>query len=567
MRPNRQLKAKPCRTNKTATASTPEGELHKHLKDLGLETVETYRTWCKANGFSANANKDWQERRQEKQTAERLAAQQAAKDALLPHLAALGLPDLAAYELWCRERNFPTGLNKSKTQLEQEARRARGEQAEVAMTQARRPQRRPEETIAAFHAGMLAPHEVKTPFLQKIGEAFVRLHEPGVRDAFLALLLHLHSQTKLLSAEPVIPHLGAQTGNTYIEALAELSRHHIGWQRSPQSWRPDSHNARRQFGTLARHLLAHYSVPAFLDAAWFRGNGAEARRQQVWFRHIGRGQNIRTADLPIALTKRAAHLFLQAPADMSVEHALRWAQVRSLGGDDYLARAILNSRLGETFENEEFWLTVLHFFVNNPMLDADLIGPVIDFIHDRKFVVQEIVVDGEVTQGIPEPNFEMKGRTVPALQQRVDAWHLHLAKMAKRPIREWEPCGLEGYTEMRRDPVTKLKQRWTIRELVTGAQLQEEGKALHHCVASYAPACARGTTSIWSLQVQYLNGQVARRVMTIEVNNQRKMVVQARGNCNKSPGAKHTSFALREAPDILKAWAAQEQLTLQKHLW
>ena len=69
-----------------------------------------------------------------------------------------------------------------------------------------------------------------------------------------------------------------------------------------------------QFGSLARHLLARYDVPAFLDAAWRDGLTAEGVRHQGWFKHVGRGENIRTADdLPIPMTKRMAHHFLQTP--------------------------------------------------------------------------------------------------------------------------------------------------------------------------------------------------------------------------------------------------------------
>jgi hypothetical protein len=48
--------------NRTATASTPEGELQRHLRDLGLESTEAYRAWCREHGFGSAIHKDWQER-------------------------------------------------------------------------------------------------------------------------------------------------------------------------------------------------------------------------------------------------------------------------------------------------------------------------------------------------------------------------------------------------------------------------------------------------------------------------------------------------------------------------
>ena len=49
--------------------------------------------------------------------------------------------------------------------------------------------------------------------------------------------------------------------------------------------------------------------------------------QQGWFVHVGSGQNIRTADLPLVLSKSMAHVFAEAPGDLTATEALRWAQV------------------------------------------------------------------------------------------------------------------------------------------------------------------------------------------------------------------------------------------------
>ena len=56
-----------------------------------------------------------------------------------------------------------------------------------------------------------------------------------------------------------------------------------------------------------------------------------------------------------------AHFFLQAPDHFTVEMALRWGQVRGFGGSEVLASAVAATRLGRSFEHENFWQTVLHF--------------------------------------------------------------------------------------------------------------------------------------------------------------------------------------------------------------
>ncbi len=172
-----------------------------------------------------------------------------------------------------------------------------------------------------------------------------------------------------------------------------------------------------QFSSLAGHLLAAYPVPAFLTSVWFEGRSVEARRRQGWYLHVGSGRNIRKADLPLPYTKMMAHHFLQAPDHSTVEAALRWGQVRGLGGSKELARAIAATRLGRSFDSEDFWISVVHFFVNHPDLDLAQVGPVVDYLHHQRFLPQEVLMaDGErVELGPPQPNLSMKGRTAEIL--------------------------------------------------------------------------------------------------------------------------------------------------------
>jgi hypothetical protein len=86
-----------------------------------------------------------------------------------------------------------------------------------------------------------------------------------------------------------------------------------------------------------------------LTAVWLEEPSPAAERHQTLFKHLCRGNNIRGADVPIRLTRPMARHFLQAPDHLSVEEALRWAQVRGLGGDKGFAGEVLASRLGTNF--------------------------------------------------------------------------------------------------------------------------------------------------------------------------------------------------------------------------
>ena len=149
----------------------------------------------------------------------------------------------------------------------------------------------------------------------------------------------------------------ARTGSGEIVAgLLALATHHKRWIRPVEEWEPTGTSPLPRFSSLARHLLAAYPVPHFMTSVWLEGRSVEARRRQGWYLHIGSGRNIRTADLPLPYTKKMAHEFLQAPDHFTVEAALRWGQVRGLGGSKELALAIAATRLGRSFESEDFWV-------------------------------------------------------------------------------------------------------------------------------------------------------------------------------------------------------------------
>ncbi len=582
-------------SNKTATASTPEGKLTRHLALLELKDADTYRIWCRENGFKTALWKDWQDRRDELLCAEKRKNEAKARCKLKKRLDALGIRSEEEYLIWCKSNGFPIAMNKT-IQQEHEERMARlRESSQMTLSSERKYRRKPEETLSALFQGDLSQAEFNSPLLKEIKLAADSFHHPAslspnlhpqkdekllISDgdsleiesnnklAFLKLLIHLGSKSRLLSIDPAIAALGPQKGNSFLWALQTLANRSALWIRPLESWSPNSHNPRRQFASLARHLLAKYDVPAVLDESWFEGMTEKGFRHQNWFLHIGEGKNLRTAEMEMKLTKRAAHLYPSAPKEFSIEAALRWCQTLALSGDDRLARTLATTRLAELQKDEDFWQSVVFFFINNPMLNPRQAGPLIDFIHNLKFVPTEVAKpDGSVSLEIPEPNFSMKGRSGIALLSRMEEWHRDLAKETRRPGREWESCGLNGIQMTKKEESTGIASIWTLDELLSTKALIEEGKAMRHCVASYASSCARGSNSIWSLKIKEGEDGNPRRVMTVEADNLRKQVCQARGRCNKRPGEKRASPRLSFAPDIIKRWAAQEGLSIASHLF
>jgi hypothetical protein len=375
------------------------------------------------------------------------------------------------------------------------------------------------------------------------------------RSAFEGLLRHVRGSTGLLRPPPAGGRYDPECYESLVSGLLALATFRRQWLRPVGEWVPFGDNPRPQFGSLARHLLAAYPVPGFMTSVWFEGLTAEARRRQGWFVHIGSGKNIRRADLPLPYTKKMAHAFLQVPDHVPVDAALRWGQVRGLGGSEGLADAIVATRLGRSFEAEEFWGTVVRFFVDHPGIGHAQVGPIVEYLHDRRFVPDWHLggPGGDVELRPPQPDLSIKGRTPRSLLRQVAEWQKGLGLRAKRPVIRWPRCGIGGFQLTEPGVAGEGERSWAIRELLSSHELRAEGGAMHHCVAGYVRLCLKRRASIWSMTVEDDNGR--RRVLTIEVDPTAKEVVQARRSCNEGPRPKDR--------EVLGLWAQHAGLKVE----
>lgn len=519
------------------TEARANADIETHIRSLGLETVAQYQEWCRKNGFTGALNKIWSERHKERILAQKLREEEKAQAEVVQYVLSLGHQTVELYQVWCRAHDLSDSLHKSPKQRQRERDLLSNEKAQAALLQARQKTQHPQETLRQIIAGTVPFKELKSPALQHIHQLSALAREEKTSlDAFSQLVLHCDRYARLSDRQPVIPDYGDNLANTWQYGLLNLAQHYQHWLRTPEEWRPDTHNPRRQFRSLARHLLAHYDVPDCMDSVWFLEPSLAVCQSQTWFLHVGTGQNIRRADLPLTLTKRMAHLFLQAPNSYTLEEALRWAQIFGMGGSEAMARAVLNTFLRDMTEQEPFWATVLLFFAQNPMLDPAQIGPILNYIQYQKFTCQTVTLpDGTQHMTPPLPDFSMKGRTVPALLERLEFHQRTQRREERHSGQEWEASSIHEFvsTEWMQDE--EEYWTWTIQELRTSQALRQEGRAQSHCVASYASSCRRGTTSVWSLQVQCGGEAHPQRVLTIAVNNRDKRINQVRGKHNAHP--------------------------------
>lgn len=366
------------------------------------------------------------------------------------------------------------------------------------------------------------------------------------QEAFLELLSCVRSRTVLLKP---IPRHGTQgwVGPVFlINRLKNLATRQSHWIRPIDSWRPPKYNLRPVFRALAHHLLAYYPMPAFMDSAWDVENGADAFRQQSWFIRLGRGTALRALNLPLELTRSMEHHTRHAPDHYTPYQALRYGEVKGLGGGEKLAREVAIGPLGRRIEHFGFWRTVLQFFVANADLSLEHVNPIIDFIQANKFGGEEIQTEHGLRRRNPLwPEFSMKGRTLNSILRLVTEWHSDLAVTAPGKRFAWKPSGIKAFQFLEYRQDEEHDREWSIHELLDSGALHVEGKVMRHCVYSYADRCRRGETTIWSLRLR-VNGE-EKRMVTIVVNPCRRAIIQIRAKCNLHPGSR--------SREILQQWA------------
>ena len=288
-----------------------------------------------------------------------------------------------------------------------------------------------------------------------------------------------------------------------------------------------------------------------MNGAWLEGLTREGVLHQGWFIHVAQGQNIRTAEgLPVPLTKKQAHYYLQAPDDFDVIGAFRWAQIVDLGGSERLVRRVIATRLRTEFAHDEFWISVFRWLIAHPMLDPVHYGPIIDYLHYHRFAAPgghwNARQPGRFRMDPPQPNLSIKDRSPEALLQAVAEWHRGLNAVGIRKLSVWQPSGIAPFRY--EENTRELPRIYSITELLSSLELDEEGRAMGHCVGSYAGSCESGRVSIWSLKVVEPPAPET-RLLTLEVSNQDRQIVQARRKFNSLPEPKELA--------ILERWASE----------
>jgi hypothetical protein len=351
----------------------------------------------------------------------------------------------------------------------------------------------------------------------------------------------------------------------YHVIVVQLLKMNIFWIRDISTWEWDSRNTYKQLKSLIDHLFCAYEVPEFMFQAWTEKNAST--KHIDWFLHLATGNTARELHkYPIPITKKMAHEFVQTPfPGYSIDDAVRRSQVLGMGGDSRLADSIMMSRLRHDFSNNDFWASVIQFFIGIPMLNLDEIGTVIDYINEQKFIPKRLVVNGVVVHRPENPGFSMKGRNIATLIRDTHAWHKELRQLRRQAgdaanaergnvssykpdlISKWQRSSIKPFNVI--EGKNEKRKIWDLKEITNAADLYDEGKSMRHCVYSYLSSCVKGHCSIFSLRLHGIS------MATIEVRDFR--AVQIRGPHNKRPENKEIT--------IINNWAKAENIEITKY--
>jgi hypothetical protein len=309
--------------------------------------------------------------------------------------------------------------------------------------------------------------------------------------------------------------------------------------RPASEWAPRAKGRNGRLVSLFEHLFATVPVPNVVWAGLF-DDARTIAPLVVWLASGGSFFQYAKSRLPIPLTRKACHVALTLRSEASLLRAIRKAQVLAQESNASLAHAWASSVHAAAIaspEKEAFFATLLEWLVARDHRTDDV----------------AVMLDYAAERFTENAKYSMKGRTVDAFLRDARAWHVELTKM--RMVRQsfFRASGFKPFMTVKSERESRTV--WRVEEILDAKSLFEEGRRMGHCVYSYGGAVQSGTTSIWIMTMEDGQGPTGRWAMlTIEVRNQTRAIVQARGRFNRMP--------TNDERTILARFAAQNGLTV-----
>lgn len=330
-----------------------------------------------------------------------------------------------------------------------------------------------------------------------------------------------------------------------IPVLVRIASYADRWIRQPETWAGEkSADPSQILHSLLRHLFATWTVPKFFDNAWLV-KGELIYLERDWFCHLASGGSMRTVQgMPPSITARALHLAMDAPCELTIRQALRWGQVKALGGSLELLGEVLRSRMVIDLSNDAIWSRLLEKLVAAHCFKPEHFGLIADTL--LEMTLKDNCSRAEALVSLPlkdliahcrqfwrnilkwvhveQPNWSRNNILCPHL--RLELRHLNAGQWAKLP-------GSKTFEFTYQEGENFIPCR--IQELTHQSQLVAESQAMKHCVDTYGRSCKLGRCSIFSVRAdEMIGGQLTTTShITIEVDRRSRRIIQVRGRRNR----------------------------------
>lgn len=412
---------------------------------------------------------------------------------------------------------------------------------------------------------------------RRVIDRAIAAHRPRKKwhlEAYLNLIANVRSKSKICDTRLT------ESWDGLVAKFHQIAMFRSCWLRDPLNWIPPEGSPFTQLVSLYKYLFVKYPVPDFVVHSAILDGEPSFRT----FVSLAAGQSPRVAvnslDGRFRMSKTMAREFMCAPKRLSIVEAVGWAQVLALGGDLELAKwLVIETDSWQMFYEhhaEATWMGFVRFLLrcqksiaqtgsnDTCSLNKSDLSEIVEFVRGQCFRPAQITLGARTNSASPlQPDLSFDGRTLRSFRRHMRNWRTDLADRireltrlpanrghfyrAPTPISQtWERSAVGSFSL---DGDSGI--RFSIDEILNAPELFAEGGIMQHCVASYHGMVSRRMTTIWSLKVH--DGVTSRRLLTIQVDAEKKHIVQVKGKKNREPRNSEVR--------LLKKWSQQESLT------
>ena len=153
--------------------------------------------------------------------------------------------------------------------------------------------------------------------------------------------------------------------------------------------------------------------------------------------------------------------------------------------DEPLADAIVVTRLGSSFDHDEYWSQVIRFLIDNPDFGIGNVASIIEYLNFNRHLLKQ-----------QAPGL-LKRKKADQFLRDVKLWRAASPMPRRSSLLKWKATSINGFEYLDERRVWNPSQ-WTIRELLDGSDLLDEGRvgAVHvnlgaEGIDAYCPQCRR----------------------------------------------------------------------------